>query len=754
MGRIEWNSVECEDFTSSDQPFSETAIYEVVFGNQVKRIPDYAFFQCKGLEEVILPASVVSIGEGTFYDCDGLMHVEFGESLESIGKNAFYDCDKLESITLPEKLTFIAPGAFGSLENLKHVTFNAIDCHVSEGHFDTPVFTAPTRLETFVIGDNVTRIPYEICYGKGSFKEIVIPNSVKIIENRAFGGCGIESLTIGENVETMAGAFSDCSGLKELTWNAMRTENPESSNLRLIPSQTIEKLTLGEKVEEIPDYLCYNCTGLSDFTIPDGVKNIGREAFYNTGLTDMFVPASVTEMGWRAFGNNRQLRRVIIPSDEAARAEAPFSACSALEEIVVPDTAAFEKNDNWSAYSGIIKPMVSFSNHQFTYSGKLPETEITNNLTGYTLRLDLPELNKDAGTYTARAEASYDGPYPFSVSVPFKYRIDKARLTLTPANVEKVYGDMNPIIYEYTQEGLVNDETLEEAFEVLPEFSTNTDDRVQTGSYAIELANSPKTKNYDFFCGKGFMTVTPKPLHVTAVNVSRPYGENNPELELMYEGFAFDDDTLSLYRTPYAICDADNLSDAGEYEIRVSGGSGRNYTFDFTYGVLSVTPAVQKIEWEQEWPVLHVGDSIALYACATSGLPVSFATDSPDVCRIVHAENQYFIVCLTEGTARVQATQEGNSNWMAAENTERELSVEAAITGIEDNDINHPDVHADRKQIVVKGTINGTVINVYTLNGTQLHSEASRGNEHRLTMDQAGVYIVNVGGRSFKLTVE
>lgn len=659
LGRIEWNAGNCGDFTSTTPPFSEAAVYEVVFGNQVKHIPDYTFYKCTGLEEVSLPASVISIGEAAFRACNTLQHVEFGESLETIGENAFYDCGKLESITLPEGLTYLSPGAFGSNDNLRHITFNAIDCHTSDFSMATPVFTAPCQLETFVIGNKVTRIPYKICENQTSIKDIVIPNSVKIIESRAFA---------------------------------------------------------------------------------------------NTGLTEVFLPAGVTEIGTGAFGSNKQLKRVVVASNEAPQAASPFSG-NALESIMVPDVAAYSKAQGWSNYSSLLKPMVSFSKDRFVYSGKLPETEAVNNLTGYTLRLGALELDKDAGTYTARAEASYTGPHAFTVSVPFAYQIAKAPLTLTPADVEKVYGDRNPATYGYTQEGLVNGETLEEAFDLLPIFSTDTDDRVQAGSYAIRLANSPEAKNYAVTCREGLMTVTPKPLHVAAVSTSRPYGEDNPELELAYEGFAFEDDARSLSAAPQASCEAGKWSDTGEYEIRVSGGESRNYTFSYASGVLSVTAARQEIVWDQELPELHVGDSIALDASASSGLPVTFITSTPETCRITLAEGRYFLVCLTEGTARVQAAQDGNGNWQAAENAERELTVEAA-TGIAGHEAARLSVCTDHRQIVVKGAAKGATISLHALNGTLLHREACRGNELRLAVKQAGIYVVSVGDQSFRVTVE
>lgn len=783
LGRIEWNAENCEDFTGRSaygdpaSPFSNAPIYEVVFGNQVKRIPAFAFAGCTGPEEISLPSSVTSIGnhafykcknlkqmdcgesvetigEYAFYECSTLAGVEFGAALQSIGESAFYDCKKLESIVLPEGLTNLGPGAFGSTDNLKHVTFNAVDCHTSDFKFDTPIFTSPCQLETFTIGDKVTRIPYYICQDQRSLKAIVIPNSVKTIESDAFSDCsGIESLTIGENVETIGRAFGGCSGIKELIWNAVRTNNPESSDRRIIPSQAIEKLTLGENVEEIPDYLCYNCTQLNELTLPAGVKRIGRQAFDNTGLTEVFIPSGVEETDWRAFANNKLLQRAIIPSNQALKASAPFDGCSALESIMAPDVAVYEEESDWSSYLELIKPMVSFTDNSFIYSGKLPETEAVNNLTGYTLQLGTLELHETAGIHTAWAEASYTGPHAFTVNVPFRYQIDKAPLTLTPADVEMVYGDTKPDTYTYTAEGLVNDETLEEAFDVLPEFSTNTEERVQAGSYAIRLANTPAAQNYTVSCNEGVMTVTPKPLHVSAVSISRPYGEENPELELTYEGFAFDDDAVVLQSAPQATCEADSWSDVGDYDIVVSGGSDKNYTFEYVNGVLSVTPAQQEIVWNQELPELHVGDNIALQAYATSELPVLFTTDTPEVCSISCIDGRYFIECLAEGTARVQATQAGDGNWQAAESVVRELPV-ATATDIAGHEADHIAVYAEQGEIVVEGAADNTAVHVYTLEGVLLRSEVCHGSALRLTMKQSAIYVVNVGGRFFKLMVK
>ena len=785
LGSVTWNAEDCDMAPSTTysgtkiSPFTDAALYEVIFGDKVKRIPDYTFSGCSETDEIVLPASLVSVGKEAFKGCNVAANLQFGDALKTIGESAFQGCGSIEtvefnegldsinsyafsgcsnmkSVTLPEGLKYLADGAFYNTINLKHVTFNAIDCRTpGYSKWNQPIFD---NLETFVIGDKVTRIPSVICDGQSSLKEIGIPNSVKVIERLAFNECsGIESLTIGESVDSIhRQAFDGCTNVKEITWNAVHPvmEGAQGNVYdRFIPSTAIEKLTLGENVEAIPMNLCDDCVLLTSVMIPASVKTIGQYAFSNTGITELYLPAGVQELQNRVFSANAQLTRVIIPSNDVAQAVSPFSGCNALESILVPDVAAFAENDGWARYSDILKPMVSFTNDHFVYSGKLPETEAVNNLTGYTLQLDQPELTKDAGTYTIWMEASYTGPNAFTVNVPFRYQIDKAKLTLTPADLTMTYGDEKPATYAYTTEGLVNDETLEDAFEAVPEFTTGTPEQIPAGQYTILLANTPEAKNYDFTHTEGTLTVNQKQLNVAAVNASRVYGEANPEFEISYDGFAFDDDASSLDYPLQAYCATDEYSDVGEYQIFVVYDDDKNYTFKITAGVLTVTQAQQEIEWTQELPDLYVGDSIALSATATSGLDVVFATDSTDVCRVSCVDGQYFLVCLAAGDANVWATQEGNHNWQAAEKTERRLTVNVT-DGISSHKHNGLKVYADNGQIVVKGAKEGLSVGVYTLSGVQMYGAKTGESEYRSPMTKAGIYIVNVDGMSVKVLIK
>ncbi len=83
---------------------------DVVIPDNVYRIGDYAFYQCK-LTSVVIPDSVVSIGEYAFAGND-LTFVHIPDSVRSIDRFAFYGND-LATITIPGNVKTVSNKAFG-----------------------------------------------------------------------------------------------------------------------------------------------------------------------------------------------------------------------------------------------------------------------------------------------------------------------------------------------------------------------------------------------------------------------------------------------------------------------------------------------------------------------------------------------------------------------------------------------------------------------------------------------------------------
>lgn len=140
-------------------PSSLTGSYTIP--NSVTSIAAYAFYDRRGIKEVIIPDSVNSIGDFAFYE-SGLKSVIIPDSVTEIGERAFANCFYLTDVSLGNGITCIG------------------DC-VFE-------YTALT--------------------------DITIPNGVTSIGIGAFCGSEIRSISIPDSVTSIGDyAFDECSGL-------------------------------------------------------------------------------------------------------------------------------------------------------------------------------------------------------------------------------------------------------------------------------------------------------------------------------------------------------------------------------------------------------------------------------------------------------------------------------------------------------------------------------------------------------------
>ena len=70
------------------------------------------------------------------------------------------------------------------------------------------------------------------------------------------------------------------------------------------------------------------------YIIPDGVTNLGSDAFLTSKLTKVDIPNSVISIGFAAFNASR-LTSVTIPNGVASIGEAAFSTCSSLADVTI-----------------------------------------------------------------------------------------------------------------------------------------------------------------------------------------------------------------------------------------------------------------------------------------------------------------------------------------------------------------------------------------------------------------------------------
>ena len=68
--------------------------------SSLKRIGNWAFYNCHQLQKLTIPEGVTEIGNAAFYGCTYLENLELPASVQTIGDNCFALCSKLQAITV------------------------------------------------------------------------------------------------------------------------------------------------------------------------------------------------------------------------------------------------------------------------------------------------------------------------------------------------------------------------------------------------------------------------------------------------------------------------------------------------------------------------------------------------------------------------------------------------------------------------------------------------------------------------------
>ena len=88
--------------------------------------------------------------------------------------------------------------------------------------------------------------------------------------------------------------------------------------------------------------------------------------------------------------------------------------------------------------------------------------------------------------------------------------------------------------------------------------------------------------------------ILPKEVIVSTPNVSREYGDINPEFVVNYDGLVNNESIDVFQTTATASTSARPTSNVGKYNINVSGAKANNYTFTYSSGELTIEPAPLK----------------------------------------------------------------------------------------------------------------------------------------------------------------
>lgn len=210
---------------------------------------------CKGsttLEKLVLPDSVEVIEERAFSKCSNLKEVEWSDSLVKIGQWAFDSC-ALETLDLPASVQLIG-NAFANNQFKELVLTNNFDWSEASS-----AFRDNKLLESVVIGEGCTVLPFGIFDGCVSLTSVQLPSTLKLIDSYAFEGCSaLANITLPEGLETIESqAFGGCDSLKEIVLPVSIASIYASSYSQTFPADTkliVERNSYAAKYAEENGY--------------------------------------------------------------------------------------------------------------------------------------------------------------------------------------------------------------------------------------------------------------------------------------------------------------------------------------------------------------------------------------------------------------------------------------------------------------------------------------------------------------------
>lgn len=112
-------------------------------------------------------------------------------------------------------------------------------------------------------------------------------------------------------VKVNTGAFKDCARLSSVTiFNGI-----EISDSMFVGCRALQKISLPDEINAIPNGLCIDCANLTEIVIPNSVRIIGDNAFNGCeSLAEIDIPNGVQVIGNSTFMGCSKLQQIVIPN--------------------------------------------------------------------------------------------------------------------------------------------------------------------------------------------------------------------------------------------------------------------------------------------------------------------------------------------------------------------------------------------------------------------------------------------------------
>lgn len=329
-------------------------------------------FRIRGTEAVayvgsrknaIVPDGVTSIASCMFWDNQEVEEVVFPDSLVRIGGDLFYNCKNLRKVVIPENVAEMGDNPFAGCPKLE------LECHSPHFQWDGHLLYQGNRLihcqikdapKDIQVAEGTKTIGKHVFYLCAEIETIVLPSSLKRMQNFPFSGCSVKKLEIRSDAYKNIDGIVYTGDMKEVVGCVNSTVLPE--------------LRIPEGVEKIDRNSFFRCNGIGKVVIPSTLHSIGYNPFngcgniefeshsasfrvidgrlYNADASKLIccprskavgevrLPDSVIELERSAFSGCSEMTGIVL-KNVGKIGKSCFSGCTALKKVRVPDYVSY-----------------------------------------------------------------------------------------------------------------------------------------------------------------------------------------------------------------------------------------------------------------------------------------------------------------------------------------------------------------------------------------------------------------------------
>ena len=188
-------------------------------------------------------------------------------------------------------------------------------------------------------------------------KRIVLPLQTTKIEADAFRNCSslhtIEVPTLVESIETSAG----CTALSEINVQAGNSHycskdgvllSGDGKSILWFPMGKEGEYTLPSTVTTVGDYAFRNCR-IETFHFADGLKSIGKYAFYNSSVKEVSLPSTVKQIPTGLFQKCADLTTVHLGKNTEMLGDYVFDGCPITNLYISAPTPPYCSNNTFAS---------------------------------------------------------------------------------------------------------------------------------------------------------------------------------------------------------------------------------------------------------------------------------------------------------------------------------------------------------------------------------------------------------------------